>query len=40
MIEARATLKARDLGLKALPADAPVEVRFDLTAYPPQPAGP
>lgn len=39
MLEARATLKASDLGIKALPTNAHIEMRFDLTAYPPQSAG-
>jgi hypothetical protein len=36
MLEGRGTLKAADLGLKALAPDAAVEVRMGLTAYPPQ----
>ena len=38
MLDGRFTLKAADLGLKSLAADAPVEVRFTLTAYPAQSA--
>ncbi len=38
MLDERFTLKAADLGLKAIPADALIEVRFTLTAYPPQAA--
>lgn len=38
MLDGRGTLKASDLGLKALAPTAPVEVRLGLTAYPPQTA--
>ena len=39
MLDGRFTLKAADLGLKAIAADAPIEIRFSLSAYPPQSAG-
>ena len=38
MLDGRFTLKTVDLGLKAIPAAALIEVRFTLTAYPPQAA--
>ncbi len=38
MLDGRFTVKAADLGLKTLAADALVAIRFALTAYPPQPA--
>ena len=38
MLDGKFTVKAADLGLKTLPAGAPIEVRFGLTAYPPQAA--
>jgi hypothetical protein len=38
MLDGQFTIKAADLGLKTLPASAPIAVRFSLTAYPPQAA--
>ena len=38
MLDGRCTVKAADLGLKSLPPAAPIEVRFGLTAYPPEAA--
>ncbi len=35
MLDGRIALKASDLGLKSLAANAAIEVRFGLTAYPP-----
>lgn len=35
LLDGRFTLTAADLGLKALPATAPIAIRFGLTAYPP-----
>ncbi len=35
MLDGRLTLTAADLGLKTLPATAPIQIRFGLTAYPP-----
>ena len=40
MLDGHCTLKATDLGLKALPPAALVEMRFGLTAYPPEAAAP
>lgn len=34
-LDGRFTLTAADLGLKSLPATAPIHIRFGLTAYPP-----
>ena len=39
MLDGRCTFKAADLGVKALAPAAPIEVRFGLTAYPPETAG-
>ena len=35
MLDGRLTLTAAELGLKSLPATAPIQIRFGLTAYPP-----
>ena len=35
LLDGRFTLTAAELGLKALPATAPIAIRFGLTAYPP-----
>lgn len=36
MLDGKLTFKAADLGLKALPPAALIEMRFGLTAYPPK----
>ena len=37
-LDGKLTLPAATLGLKSLPADAPIEIHFALSAYPPQSA--